>query len=67
MSHIEYQLGLARRDDLLREAADRRRAQELKSGLDRPGSAASSPSLGLITRRLHRAPSTTGPHRAARA
>jgi hypothetical protein len=40
MSHIEYQLGLARRADLLREAAARRRVDGLTSRLDGRGSVA---------------------------
>jgi hypothetical protein len=37
MSHIPYKLALVRRDELLREAADRRLAAESDS--ERPGSA----------------------------
>ncbi len=40
MSHIAYKLALIRRDELLREAADRRLAAEVDS--ERPGSARAS-------------------------
>jgi hypothetical protein len=46
MSHIAYKLALIRRDQLLREAADRRLASETDS--ERPGSARATGA-----RRLH--------------
>jgi hypothetical protein len=65
VSHIGYQAGLARRDDLLREAADRRRARELNSS--EAASRWTAADRTPISRRLRRAlsitrPASRGPH-----
>jgi hypothetical protein len=62
MSHIAYHASLARRDDLLRTAAERRRAAEVASDSRHGGQIA--PEGARFMRRVRRALSPVGPRPA---
>lgn len=53
MSHLNYELGCARHDDLLREAASRRKAADLRCRRYAPGSGPPYRSASLLTRLAH--------------